>query len=116
MYTDWFKLKRLPFRLRPDPEFLYLCGETAAAFETLRAASSAGRGAIALIGDSGVGKTTLLHTIAHQRQGAMSVARIQQPNLTSQGAERPVSGPARRTAALRRGRSGPRPQRADPRG
>ena len=84
MYTDWFKLKRLPFRLRPDPEFLYLCGETAAAFETLRAASSAGRGAIALIGDSGVGKTTLLHTIAHQRQGAMSVARIQQPNLTSQ--------------------------------
>jgi general secretion pathway protein A len=84
MYTDWFKLRRLPFRLRPDPEFLYLCGETAAAFEALRAASGSGRGVIALIGETGVGKTTLLHAIAQQRQGSMSVARIQQPNLTSQ--------------------------------
>ncbi len=83
MYTDWFKLKRLPFRLRPDPEFLYLNGETTPAFEALRAAVATGRGAMALIGEAGVGKTTLLHAIAQQRQGSMSVARIQQPNLTS---------------------------------
>jgi general secretion pathway protein A len=84
MYTEWFKLKRLPFRLRPDPDFLYLNGETAAVFETLRAAASSGRGATALIAEAGVGKTTLLHAIAQQRQGAMRVARIQQPNLTTQ--------------------------------
>jgi len=84
MYTDWFKLKRLPFRLRPDPEFLYLNGEGSAIFEALRAATATGRGAMALIGEAGVGKTTLLHAIAQQRQGAMSVGRIQQPNLTSQ--------------------------------
>lgn len=83
MYTDWFKLKRLPFRLRPDPEFLYLNGATTPAFEALRAAVATGRGAMALIGEAGVGKTTLLHAIAQQRQGSMSVARIQQPNLTS---------------------------------
>ena len=83
MYTDWFKLKRLPFRLRPDPEFLYLNSEGSAVFEALRAAVASGRGAMALLGDPGVGKTTLLHAIAQQRQGSMSVARIQQPNLTS---------------------------------
>ena len=83
MYTDWFKLKRLPFRLRPDPEFLYLNPEGSAVFDALRAAATNGRGAMALLGESGVGKTTLLHSIAQQRQGSMSVARIQQPNLTS---------------------------------
>jgi type II secretory pathway predicted ATPase ExeA len=83
MYTDWFKLKRLPFRLRPDPEFLYLNADTTPVFEALRAAVATGRGAMALIGEAGVGKTTLLHAIAQQRQGSMSVARIQQPNLTS---------------------------------
>ena len=83
MYTDWFKLKRLPFRLRPDPEFLYLNSEGSAVFEALRAAAASGRGAMALLGEPGVGKTTLLHAIAQQRQGSISVARIQQPNLTS---------------------------------
>ena len=83
MYTDWFKLKRLPFRLRPDPEFLYLNSEGSAVFEALRAAASNGRGAMTLLGEPGVGKTTLLHAIAQQRQSSMSVARIQQPNLTS---------------------------------
>ncbi len=83
MYTDWFKLKRLPFRLRPDPEFLYLNGETTPVFAALRAAVAAGRGVSALMGEAGVGKTTMLHAIAQQHQGSMSIARIQQPNLTS---------------------------------
>ena len=84
MYTDWYKLKKLPFRLRPDPEFLYLSGETGLVFEALRAAVTSGHGVVCLAGESGVGKTTLLHAIAREWQGSMSVARIQQPNLTSQ--------------------------------
>jgi general secretion pathway protein A len=84
MYTDWFKLKRLPFRLRPDPEFLYLSGETGNVYETLRAAVAGGHGIVTLVGDQGVGKTTLLHALARERQGSVTVARIQQPNLTSQ--------------------------------
>ena len=84
MYTDWFKLKKLPFRLRPDPEFLQLTGETGHVFEALRAAVASGHGVVCIVGESGVGKTTLLHAIAQERQGSMTVARVQQPNLTSQ--------------------------------
>jgi type II secretory pathway predicted ATPase ExeA len=84
MYTDWYKLKKLPFRLRPDPEFLYLSGEAAHVFEALQAAVASGQGVVCLIGKTGVGKTTVLHALARERQGSMSVARVQQPNLTAQ--------------------------------
>jgi type II secretory pathway predicted ATPase ExeA len=82
MYTDWFKLKRLPFRLRPDPDFLYLECDMGQVLESLRAAIATGHGVACLIGESGVGKTTLLHTLAQQFQASMSVARVQQPGLT----------------------------------
>lgn len=84
MYTDWYKLRKLPFRLRPDPEFLYLSAEATRAIEALRVAVAAGEGLVCLVGEPGVGKTTLLHTLARERQGSMSVARVQQPNLTAQ--------------------------------
>ncbi len=83
MYTDWFKLKKLPFRLRPDPEFLFLHSEAGPVLEALRAAVTSGHGTLCLIGEPGTGKTTLLHALARERQGAMPVARVQQPLLTA---------------------------------
>jgi type II secretory pathway predicted ATPase ExeA len=83
MYTDWFKLRKLPFRLRPDPEFLFLDSEAGPVLEALRAAVTSGHGMLCLIGEAGTGKTTLLHALAREYQGAMPVARIQQPNLTA---------------------------------
>jgi len=84
MYTDWFKLKKLPFRLRPDPEFLFLGGDAGPAYESLRAATIEGHKLVCLVGESGVGKTTLRHALARDCQGASRVARVQQPNLTSE--------------------------------
>ncbi|MGB8328457.1 MAG: AAA family ATPase [Steroidobacteraceae bacterium] len=83
MYTDWFKLNRLPFRLRPDPDFLYLFDEVGQVFARLSDAATAGQGVVSLIGEPGVGKTTLLRYLAEQRKGSASVARIQQPDLTA---------------------------------
>jgi general secretion pathway protein A len=83
MYTDWFKLKKLPFRLRPDPEFLFLDSEAGPVLEALRAAVTSGHGTLCLIGEPGTGKTTLLHALAREHQGAMPVARVQQPLLTA---------------------------------
>ncbi len=83
MYTDWFKLKKLPFRLRPDPEFLYMADETDAAYAALRAAMLGKGRLVCLVGESGVGKTTLLHALTRDCQGSMTVVRVQQPNLTS---------------------------------
>ncbi len=87
MYTDWFKLKKLPFRLRPDPEFLYLTDATGMVYEALRAAVAGGQKLVCLLGEGGVGKTTLLHALARDSQGSANVARVQQPNLTAEELE-----------------------------
>ncbi|HKC16044.1 MAG TPA: FHA domain-containing protein [Steroidobacteraceae bacterium] len=82
MYTEWFKLQRLPFRLRPDPDFLYQAGAMGQILESLRAAVITGHGVACLTGEAGVGKTTLLHALAQQNFGSMTVARVQQPSVT----------------------------------
>jgi type II secretory pathway predicted ATPase ExeA len=83
MYTDWFKLTRLPFRLRPDPDFLFEEEEFAPVFAALRSAADSGQGLLALVGEPDTGKSTLLHTLALERTASMQVARILQPNLTT---------------------------------
>ncbi|MGH8253220.1 MAG: AAA family ATPase [Steroidobacteraceae bacterium] len=83
MYTDWFKLRKLPFRLRPDPEFLYLDGTAGQVLLALRTALGTGGGTLCLLGEAGTGKTTLLHALAAEFQGSIAVGRIQQPNLTA---------------------------------
>ena len=84
MYTDWFKLKKLPFRLRPDAEFLFLDSEAGPVLDALRAAVASGHGALCLLGERGTGKTTVLHAIARENQGSIAVARVQQPGLTAE--------------------------------
>ena len=84
MYTDWFKLRKLPFRLRPDAEFLFLDSEAGPVLDALRAAVASGHGALCLLGEPGTGKTTVLHAIARENQGSMAVARVQQPGLTAE--------------------------------
>ena len=83
MYTEWFKLSTLPFRLRPDPDFLFLGGACEEIYAALRNAADGGQGVVCLLGDTGAGKTTLLHALARERGATTSVARIQQPNLTA---------------------------------
>jgi len=84
MYIDWFKLSRLPFRLRPDPDFLYLCGGISVVFEGLHAAIATGHGMVSLCADEGVGKTTLLHAITAKIGPSMIVARVQQSDLSGE--------------------------------
>jgi len=83
MYTDWFKLSTLPFRLRPDPDFLYRGGAFGGLYAALGSAADSGHGIVCLLGDTGAGKTTMLHALARERAATTSVARIQQPNLTA---------------------------------
>lgn len=81
MYLQWFKLDRLPFRLRPDPEFLYLGGGYGQAVLQLRALVDGNHGLVTLTGEPGSGKSTVLHALADAPDDKQVVARVWQPDL-----------------------------------
>lgn len=84
MYLESFKLSRLPFRLRPDPEFLYLSEHAALLLDALRSTLRTAQGPLALIAGPGLGKTTILHVLAREFQDSRPLARLQLPSLTRQ--------------------------------
>jgi general secretion pathway protein A len=81
MYTQWFKLDRLPFRLRPDPQFLFMGGKYGQAVLRLRALVDGGHGLVTLTGEPGSGKSTVLHALADDPGDRRLVARVWQPDL-----------------------------------
>jgi general secretion pathway protein A len=83
MYTDWFRLQELPFRLRPDAEFLHPGGGAKAALTGLRAGIRRGAAVVTLCGPSGTGKTTLLQLLANEAVGGHALARLALPELTA---------------------------------
>src|SRR5882724_2031209 len=60
MYTESFGLRKKPFSLTPDPEFLFLTEQHREALVGLTGAILQRRGFVVLTGDAGTGKTTLL--------------------------------------------------------
>jgi type II secretory pathway predicted ATPase ExeA len=81
MYLKFFGLQRLPFRLRPDREFLHLDAAYAALREAL--VQALGReGSIVLTGQAGVGKTLLLESALEQLRESRIALRISQPQMS----------------------------------
>lgn len=63
MYLDFFGLREQPFGVTPDPAFLYLSRTHREALEALRSDFMTERGFMALVGEPGLGKTTLLYRL-----------------------------------------------------
>src|ERR1700685_1568722 len=59
MYLDTFKLKELPFRLSPDPQFLYLSKAHARAKAYMESTVWFADGFVVITGEIGCGKATL---------------------------------------------------------
>lgn len=59
MYTDYYKLQDMPFRLSPDPKFFYASSAHNRAIAHLRFGLNQGEGFIVITGEVGAGKTTL---------------------------------------------------------
>lgn len=74
MYLGFYKLKEMPFRLAPDPRFMYWSAGHSAALETIRATRAPGGGRAFLIGERGAGKTALLRSF---RDGSPPQATLQ---------------------------------------
>src|SRR4030042_4058279 len=60
MYLNFYNLKKEFFHITPDPEFLFLCQSNRQAIGAIIWGVSQKKGFIAVTGDVGVGKTTIL--------------------------------------------------------
>src|SRR5579863_1401509 len=82
MYLEPFKLKELPFRLSPDPQFLYLSKQHARAKAYMESTIWFTDGFVVITGEIGAGKTTLIETFLRELQSDAVVAQINQTQLS----------------------------------
>jgi type II secretory pathway predicted ATPase ExeA len=82
MYLELFKLTELPFRLSPDPQFLYLSKQHARAKAYMESTIWFTDGFVVITGEIGAGKTTLIETFLHELQTDAVVAQINQTQLS----------------------------------
>jgi type II secretory pathway predicted ATPase ExeA len=83
MYLDLFKLKELPFRLSPDPQFLYLSKQHARAKAYMESTIWFTDGFVVITGEIGAGKTTLIESFLKEIQADVVVAQINQTQVTA---------------------------------
>jgi len=82
MYLELFKLHELPFRLTPDPQFLYLSKQHARAKAYMESTIWFTDGFVVITGEIGAGKTTLIETFVRELQSDVIVAQINQTQLS----------------------------------
>ncbi len=62
MYLDFFKFKKSPFHITPDPDFLFLSPSHKEASASIYYGIEERKGFVAVTGEVGVGKTTILRS------------------------------------------------------
>jgi general secretion pathway protein A len=82
MYAPLFHLKELPFRLTPDPTFLYLSKEHARAKAYMESTIWFSDGFAVLTGEIGCGKTVLIETFLAELQKDIVFAQISQTQVS----------------------------------
>jgi type II secretory pathway predicted ATPase ExeA len=83
MYQDYFGLSDLPFRVTPEPQFLYSNPAHRNAYAALRDGINSRQGLIVITGEIGTGKTTLLTTFLQSNlDPALQSAVILNPSFS----------------------------------
>jgi type II secretory pathway predicted ATPase ExeA len=83
VYTEQFNLKDLPFRLSPDPQFLYLSKNHARAKAYMESTIWFTDGFVVITGEIGSGKTTLIETFLRELEKDVVVAQINQTQVSA---------------------------------
>jgi type II secretory pathway predicted ATPase ExeA len=83
MYIDSFKLRELPFRLSPDPQFLFLSRAHARAKAYMESTIWFADGFVVITGEIGSGKTTLIESFLRQLDSDVVVAQVNQTQVTA---------------------------------
>src|SRR5206468_309671 len=83
MYERFFGLGDAPFRLTPDPRYLFLSSKHAEALAHLRLGLKESSGFVCITGDVGTGKTTLLRAYLAELGPEVTAAYIISPALST---------------------------------
>lgn len=83
MYEEFYGFRDNPFRLTPDPEYLFLSTNHQEALAHLLVGVSEGSGVVVITGEIGTGKTTLLRTLIRNLDVQTTVAYIFNPALSA---------------------------------
>ena len=82
MYCELFKLTEPPFRLTPDPQFLFASKQHARARAYMESTIWLADGFVVITGDIGSGKTTLIESFISQLPNDIVLAQLSQTQLT----------------------------------
>lgn len=83
MYLDLFKLHDLPFRLSPDPQYLYLSRNHSRAKAYMESTIWFTDGFVVITGEIGSGKTTLIETFLRELDQDVVVAQVSQTQVSA---------------------------------
>ena len=83
MYIESFKLRELPFRLSPDPQFLFLSRAHARAKAYMESTIWFTDGFVVITGEIGAGKTTLIESFLKEIQTDVVVAQVNQTQVSA---------------------------------
>ncbi len=82
MYEEYFGLKELPFHITPDPKFIFMSNAHREGLNHLLYGIKMRKGFLALIGEVGMGKTTLYRFLFEKLGPAYPTAVVLNPLLT----------------------------------
>jgi len=83
MYAKFYKLRKEPFNVTPDPTFLYLSSGHKEAIAALLYGIKSRKGFVAIFGEVGTGKTTIVRTYLNSiNRGTIKLIYLFNPNLT----------------------------------
>src|SRR4030042_4775400 len=82
MSNDFFVFSKDPFKVTPDPKFFYSAISHRQALTSLSYAIGTRSGLIALTGDVGTGKTTLIHVLLKRLDKKAKAVSIYYPSIT----------------------------------
>jgi general secretion pathway protein A len=81
MYLSYYNLESKPFQMSTDPDFLWLGEKHKEALATLKYAIVENKGILAMTGDVGTGKTTLINALIQSLGDDTLAATIYDPSL-----------------------------------
>src|ERR1700704_2133716 len=83
MYCELFQLKEPPFRLTPDPQFLFASKQHARAKAYMESTIWLADGFVVITGEIGSGKTTLIESFLKEVPADVVVAQINQTRVAA---------------------------------